>query len=496
MSEYVQIDVRWPRDVATAVSQFAGGSEFVWLDTSSAVSARASTSAVSVIAVDPIAILLQGAAEPRGGRPHHPGSLSSPLFAGDATFRTGERVIGRDASCWRLWRAMHDRLRTDAAGARGVAPGWFGFVGFEAAGLLERLPKPRPTPLGLPIVRFGLYDAVVVLDHEHKRATLAAAPELASKIGARPLRVKPLVERWNAAAELGGGRATRLVPPRISAALTPEECLQRVRRVLDYIAAGDVYQANFAHRLDLYGFGDPLTRYAQLRRENPAPYAALLRWGDSAIASVSPELFLRVRGRDVLTRPIKGTRPRSGDAALDAAYRRQLLASEKEAAELAMIVDLHRNDLGRVCEYGSIRVPRPRVLEAHPTVYHSVADVVGRLRPDCDALDLLMAAFPAGSITGAPKIRSIEIIHELESSARGAYSGAIGYLGLNGDMTVNVAIRSLQIRDDAATLYVGGGIVADSDPQDEFDETLAKARGILAALGVTDRELIGGPRGT
>ncbi len=261
-----------------------------------------------------------------------------------------------------------------------------------------------------------------------------------------------------------------------------------IGRALEYIAAGDVYQVNLAQRLRLEGIGDAWALHAAVRRSNPAPYAALLSWDGGAVASFSPELFLQVRGGRVLTRPIKGTRPRTGHGAEDEAWRRELLGSAKEAAELAMIIDLHRNDLGRVCEYGSVRVVHPRRVEAHPTVFHTVADVEGRLRPECDGLDLLRACFPAGSVTGVPKIRALEIIDELEPAARGVYTGAIGVLGLDGQMTFNVAIRTLQMRGEAATLYVGGGIVADSEPAAEYEETLAKARGILAGIAAEETE--------
>ncbi len=203
-----------------------------------------------------------------------------------------------------------------------------------------------------------------------------------------------------------------------------------------------------------------------------------------AVASFSPELFLQLRGAEVLTRPIKGTRPRTGDAARDERLRRELLASGKEAAELAMIVDLHRNDLGRVCRYGSVQVVRPRRVEAHPSVFHTVADIRGELAAGCDGIDLLAACFPAGSISGVPKIRALEIIGELEPAARGVYTGAIGVLGLDGQMTFNVAIRTVQMCGPQALLYVGGGIVADSDPAAEYEETLAKAAGILRGLAL------------
>ncbi|MCH7871388.1 MAG: anthranilate synthase component I family protein, partial [Planctomycetes bacterium] len=230
--------------------------------------------------------------------------------------------------------------------------------------------------------------------------------------------------------------------------------------------------------------------HAAIQQRNPAPYAACLSWPNGGVVSSSPELFLQLRGRSIVTRPIKGTRPRTNDAVLDEVYREQLMHSEKDAAELAMIVDLHRNDLGRVCEYGSVRVRQARECEAHPTVYHTVADIHGRLRADCDALDLLTACFPAGSISGAPKIRAIEIIDELEHAARGAYTGAVGVLGLDGNQTWNVAIRTLQIHDGRGVLHAGGGIVADSDPTEEYEETLAKARGMLEALGCGSETIV------
>jgi para-aminobenzoate synthetase component 1 len=283
-------------------------------------------------------------------------------------------------------------------------------------------------------------------------------------------------------------RGPRLLAPQLRFEMERAVYERMVGRALAYIAAGDIYQVNLAQRLRFEGVGDPLDVYCRLRRVNPAPYAALLRWAGGAIGSVSPELFLRQRGRDVLTRPIKGTRPRTRDPLLDAAYLRQLRDSEKEAAELAMIIDLHRNDLGRVCEFGSVRVRHARRIETHPTVFHTVADVVGRLRADCNGLDLRAACVPAGSISGVPKIRALEIIDELEPVARGAYTGTIGVLGLDGQMTLNVTIRTLQFCGQTATLYVGGGIVADSDPAEEYEETLAKARGIIAALQAAESE--------
>jgi para-aminobenzoate synthetase component 1 len=342
--------------------------------------------------------------------------------------------------------------------------------------------------LGLPLLRMGLFDRGIVLDHQRQCAFAVAAKGVAVALGLPATPLEAMVESWESAASTEAG-VSRLEPARPQFEMERDAYERMVAQALEYIAAGDIYQVNLAQRLRFDEVADPLEIYRVLRDVNPAGYAALLRWGEGAIGSVSPELFLRSRGCVVLTRPIKGTRPRTRDAVLDAAYRQELMDSAKDAAELAMIIDLHRNDLGRVCEYGSVRVRHARRLETHPTVFHTVADVSGRLRPDVDELDLLTACFPAGSVSGVPKIRALEIIDELEPVARGAYTGAVGVLGLDGQMTFNVAIRTLQFCRQTATLYVGGGIVADSDPADEYEETLAKARGIVEALAVTRSEL-------
>ncbi len=453
--------VAYPRDIAVAVARLAELSDLAWLD---GVSAGPS-GRFSLIGVRPCAVLEQFV-----GR-------HATLFAG------GQRLAS-DPNFWDLWRVIGQDLPRYAAGEGGLSPGWIGYVGFEAARQLERLPATTTVDVDLPFARLGLYDRAIVLDHVERRAWALFAPEIAAVLGCS---AAPPVDEWIASWD-AGARAQYTHKEPAAAQLVVERPQQAheavVRRAIEYIAAGDVYQVNLAHRLRIVGIGDPLTAYARLRHVNPAAYSACLCWSDGAILSVSPELFLRVRGRDVLTRPIKGTRPRVGDDVQDDVARRKLITSAKEAAELAMIVDLHRNDLGRVCEFGSVRVEHPRRVESHPTVFHTVADIVGRLRDDCDALDLLRACFPAGSVTGVPKIRALEIIDELEPVTRGAYTGAIGVLGLDGNMTMNVAIRTLQVHDGVGLLHVGGGIVADSDPTAEYIETLAKGRGILEGLGV------------
>ncbi len=396
--------------------------------------------------------------------------------------------------------------------------GWIGYFAYEAGHYIERLPgRPRPD-IRLPVARWGLYDSAAIHDAMTHTWTIVAAD------------LRPYHGRAAAPAEriafwtrlLDGAAPPQVVPaPRVRQAaenLSQAEYLASVRRAKEYIAAGDIFQVNLARRISVERRERPIQTYLRLRHQNPAAYAAYLAWdgGASAILSASPELFLDANGSAVTTRPIKGTRPRSTDLVLDASYREALLASEKDRAELAMIVDLERNDLGRVCDYGTVRVCLPglsggperdewvnanrqsatlaqcairnppfAMLESHPTVHHLVATVTGRLRPDAGPIDLLRATFPGGSITGAPKVRAMEIIDELEPTQRSVYTGAIGHISLNGRMQLNIAIRTIQIADGQAHIHVGSGIVADSDPHEEYAETVAKAAGLCAALGMS-----------
>ena len=261
-----------------------------------------------------------------------------------------------------------------------------------------------------------------------------------------------------------------------------------MRRVLEYIAAGDVFQVNLSQRFTAQGRHDPLDLYLRLKEESPAPFAAFLQWKDLAVVSASPESFYQTRGDILVTRPIKGTRPRGTDPDDDDRLAAELLASPKDRAELTMIVDLERNDLGRVCEYGSVVVRDPLTIESFAQVHHLVATVEGRLRQDAGPVDVIRALFPGGSITGAPKIRAMEIIDELEPNRRSLYTGAIGYLSQGGSSGFNIAIRTILVEGDRASFQVGGGIVADSDPEAEYEETLAKGKGMLAVLDPGQRE--------
>ncbi len=370
-----------------------------------------------------------------------------------------------------------------------VAAGACGYFAYDLGRAIERLPAWAEDDLGLPECYLGFYDRLIILDHHARKVYLTSMglPER-GEAGARRAEAG-----LAALEEVVAGAAGLVPPPSPPLPLAEGKLLERhftrasyceaVRRAKEYIAAGDIFQVNLSQRFSCPLRVAPWELYRRLREVNPAPFAAFLSYPEVVVASASPERFLQVRGGVVETRPIKGTRPRGKDPAEDQKFREELLGSEKDRAELVMIVDLERNDLGRVSVPGSVHVPELVVLEEYPTVFHLVATVRGTLAPDKDLVDLLRATFPGGSITGAPKIRAMEIIEELEPVRRGIYTGSIGYLGFDGSADLNIVIRTFVVKDGVAYFQVGGGIVADSDPEAEYEETLAKARGLLRALG-------------
>ncbi|MGY0791448.1 aminodeoxychorismate synthase component I [Azospirillum argentinense] len=377
--------------------------------------------------------------------------------------------------------ARHARSEGAPEGMLKPAPfcgGAVGFIGYEAGLRLERIRTRHANPGGQPEMAFGFYDAVAAFDHAERRAwVIAARPEAEGR--ARAL-----------AARLEGGGASPLGPVPTApwrSELERDDYLTRVERVLEYIRAGDIYQANFTQRfLAERRCGlDPYALYQRLRGISPAPFAAYLDCGPRLrIASASPERFIRLSAAgEVETRPIKGTRPRYADPAADAAAAAELVASVKDRAENLMITDLLRNDLGRVSRVGSVRVPTLYGLESFASVHHLVSVVTARLRAGLGAVDLLRAALPGGSITGAPKIRAMQIIDELEVARRGAYCGSVAWLGFDGAMDSSIVIRTLSITPDTVIAQAGGGIVADSDPADEHEEMMVKIRAQLRALG-------------
>ena len=373
--------------------------------------------------------------------------------------------------------------------------GLVGFLGYDLGAVLERLPAIAPADQDLPPLRLALHDWIVAWDRRTGHAWLGGraldgdARRLARRLDDVHARLTMPIRRPDGADD-----------PAPSGPLVFRSGLSRaayqagVTRIRDHIAAGDIYQANLTRRLETAFDGDPWGLYRRLRTGDPSLFSAYLDLGPGqlsgrprALLSASPEPFLSVTAEGVvMTDPIKGTRPRGRDAAEDRALARELLSSAKDRAENVMIVDVLRNDLGRVCRPGSVRVPRLCRLERTAAVQHLVSTVTGVLTSDRDAFDLLVAAFPGGSITGAPKIRAMEILEGLEPVRRGPYTGAIGWIGPDGAMQTSIVIRTFVADGRRLTLHVGGGITWKSDPAAEWDETVTKARGPLGAIGAVE----------
>jgi para-aminobenzoate synthetase component I len=410
------------------------------------------------------------------------------LTSKDGRITSGERGFTGDPFAV-LQRALaHYRLEHDLALPVPFQTGAVGYLGYELAHHIERLPHPARDDLAFSDLVVGLYDVVLAFDLHARRAWLLASgfPETTpeASMHRRKARADLFATRLERASEVGTVPAGSGAEVAIRSNFTRPAYEAAVRRVVDYILAGDIFQANLSQRFltELPDGLDAFGLYRRLRARNPAPFAALLDFGEVAIASASPERFLELRGRRVETRPIKGTRPRGATPEEDARLGAELLGSEKDRAENVMIVDLLRNDLSRVCRDHSVQAPEICALESFATVHHLVSTVTGELRPGLDAVDLLRATFPGGSITGAPKIRAMEIIAELEPTARGPYCGSIGWLGFDGWMDTSVTIRTYAVRGRTVAFQAGGGIVADSEPAAEYEETLDKARALIEAL--------------
>ena len=353
------------------------------------------------------------------------------------------------------------------------AGGALGYFGYDLGRRVERLPPRCPDDINLPDMAVGLYDWALVVDH-HRRRTWLIAADGARLSNAVWDDLQDLLSRAHAQEESEYSVQSSLVKH-----TGKEQYRAAFEQIQRYIRDGDCYQVNLAQRFSAEVSGDSWSLYQRLRQSNPAPYACFFRLDQGSILSSSPERFISVSGDLVETKPIKGTIRRSVYAYEDKALAAQLLESEKDRAENLMIVDLLRNDIGKNCETGSVRAPRLFALESFASVHHLVSTVTGRLARDRHALDLLRGAFPGGSITGAPKLRAMEIIEELEPWRRSVYCGAIGYVGFDGNMDTNIAIRTLVHKDERACFWAGGGIVADSMPESEYRECFEKAAAIM-----------------
>lgn len=355
------------------------------------------------------------------------------------------------------------------------AGGLIGYLSYDFGRHLERLPSRALDDLQLPDAQLGLYAWALISDHQERTSQLVFHPQLAADERQRLLNLFSQIPPVHASDfKLNGA---------MQPDLSPEDYHRAHEQIQRYIQAGDCYQVNLTQRFRARCQGDPWAAYGALRQACPTPFSGFQSLPDgSAILSLSPERFVKVSQGQVETRPIKGTRPRGRDAEEDQANAAELLASPKDRAENLMIVDLLRNDLGRTCRIGSVRVPELFSLESYPNVHHLVSSVTGELAQDKDALDLIAGSFPGGSITGAPKIRAMQIIDELEPTRRGLYCGSLLYLDVRGEMDSSIAIRSLLVKDGQVCCWGGGGIVADSDWQAEYQESITKVRVLLETL--------------
>ncbi|MBB6305859.1 aminodeoxychorismate synthase component I [Xanthobacter tagetidis] len=451
--------------------------------------------AFSAVADDPFCAFLDSAAagDPRARWSY----IATDPFALITADAAGTRVDGRPVPhdpFSALEAALAAQAGDDLSGPAPFRTGAVGFLGYELGRHLERLPVPHALGPAVPEMAFGLYDVIAAFDHAERRAFILSSGRPEADPAARQARAQARgrwlcdrLARAPAAPPAPDWRARgRFAPERPRAAVE-----QAVGRVIDYIRAGDIFQANLTHRMAADvpdGLGD-LELYLRLRASSPAPFAAFLRCGPGlSVMSASPERFLSLAPDGLVeTRPIKGTRPRGADPAADAAMARALIASAKDRAENLMIVDLMRNDLGRVSRTGSVRVPVLCGLETFASVHHLVSVVESTLKPGLGPVDLLRACFPGGSITGAPKIRAMEIIHELESAPRGVYCGAVAWIGFDGAMDSSIVIRTITRAGGTLLAQAGGGIVADSDPAAEYEESLVKLAPLLRALSGEDR---------
>ncbi len=368
--------------------------------------------------------------------------------------------------------------------------GAIGYLSYDLCHFIERLPATAKDDLEFPESYFAFYDTILAFDNLENKAYIVSTgfPELQEEARVKRARERLEEMKQRLTAPPAPAAASSLPAARenseavLKSNFTHEDYIKAVQKARDYIIAGDIFQVNLSQRFETALTVPPYELHQRLRQINAVPFAAYLNFDEITVISASPERFLRVAGDQVETRPIKGTKPRGKDPQQDATLAQELLESVKDRAENVMIVDLERNDLGRVCQYGSVKVTELAILETFPTIFHLTSTVVGRLRSDINRIDLLRASFPGGSITGAPKVRAMEIIDELEPTRRSVYTGAIGYLSFSEHLDLNIVIRTFLVKGNKVYFQLGGAIVYDSDPQAEYEETLHKGKALIQAL--------------
>ncbi|MBD3379772.1 MAG: aminodeoxychorismate synthase component I [Candidatus Omnitrophica bacterium] len=363
--------------------------------------------------------------------------------------------------------------------------GGIGYFSYDLKNALEKLPRTAIDDLMMPDIYFIFYRCLIAFDRQDPGSVyisvldIDGSPEDPSSV---VTQIKTIVQKSPDTLRFAPGTRYPVPDTRIISNFTKKEYISAVKKAIDHIRAGDIYQACLSQRFRARLEHDPYEIYLRLNRINPAPFSAYLCTDGAAVLSSSPELFLRYSKGKVETRPMKGTRPRGKNEEKDRALMASLEKSVKDTAELSMIVDLERNDLGKICSPGSIRVKEHRRIEKYPTVYQTISIVEGSVPASTDLTDIIKAAFPGGSITGCPKIRAMEIIDDLEPCARGVYTGSIGYLSFHDTMDLNIAIRTMTAKNGELYFHAGGGITAGSDPEKEYQETLHKARAMMESL--------------
>ena len=361
--------------------------------------------------------------------------------------------------------------------------GAVGYLSYDLGNYMENLPRKAVDDTNVPDLYFGMYNWVLVIDHLENKVYLAT-PGINEQ--EEKVLVDKIIEKITKSEILGIDpicyEEREIEQTELTSNFTKEKYLQSVEKVREYIRSGDIYQANLTQRFTGKTSLSSYELYRDLRRISPAPFGAFLNFDETQILSNSPERFIKFFENKIETRPIKGTRPRGKTKEEDLLLQEELINSEKDKSELLMIVDLERNDIGKVSKIGTVKVPELFVIEPYANVHHLVSTVVGELAEGKNCIDIIEATFPGGSITGAPKIRSMEIIDELEPTQRNVYTGSIGYIGFNGDMDLNIAIRTIIKQNENVYFQVGGGITWDSNPEDEYQETIHKARSIMKAL--------------
>jgi anthranilate synthase component I len=417
---------------------------------------------------------------------------------GACVLENRERLVWEERDPISFLRERVERFRpVRLPGLPPLIAGAIGYFSYDMVRLIERLPKRLRDEIGLYDAVLMFYHGLIAFDHVQHRLWIVrnvfteGHGSLRAKYDAAVREIKrtrQLLEEPVAAEHPNKSlKPSRRVPLKVNSNFRRPEYLEVVRKAKQYIRAGDIFQVVLSQRFSAKAQANPFEIYRQLRALNPSPYLFYLQLNDVAVVGSSPEMLVKVQGRDVFYRPIAGTRRRGKDEAEDQRLEREMLSSEKERAEHIMLVDLGRNDLGRVCEYGTVKVEKLLTVERYSHVMHIVSSLCGRLREDVDCFDALMACFPAGTVSGAPKVRAMEIIEELERTRRGIYAGGILYLDFAGNLDSCIALRTMVVKNGVAHVQAGGGIVADSTPEGEYQESVNKSKALLAALEAATR---------